>query len=264
MPITIDQYIVNPMQKQGRVMSAVMREAQRKHYTEVFNQIMLRENGHIDYTMYKDEDNNVYWIHIKVPSEAIKQFYYDVVFRFFADSNVAESGQNLRKYYVQFYSNDPAYVFNYAYVFINNKLFPEDLTSRMSAQARHDAPKVTNPYQEIGYVKTLYFAFLFMQSRNLFNLVRWDEARKYSKDTLVSAVENADEKIARREEAGKRLNARNKAKRNAETAKRQSHEKLLASQGRQSTIKNTRTTNTVKTTRKINNSIKVKNSKVVK
>ena len=54
MLITIDQYIVNPMQKQGRVMSAVMREAQRKHYTEVFNQIRIRENGNIYYTMYKD------------------------------------------------------------------------------------------------------------------------------------------------------------------------------------------------------------------
>ena len=261
MPITFDQYIVNPMQQRGRVMSAVMREAQRKHYMEVFNQLMLRENGHIDYTLYKDEEHNQYWIHIKVPSETIKNFYYDTVFKFYADSNVLESGTNLRKYYVQFYSNDPAYVFNYAYVFIHNNLFPEDLTSRMSSLAKSQAPDITNPYKEIGYVKTIYFGYLFMQNRNLFNLIKWDAARPYSKDALVSSIENADEKITRREEAEKRLNSRNKARKASETAKKQSHEKILASQGRQSAVRKTKTVGNVKS---VNNSRKVKNSKVIK
>ena len=109
MNITFDQYILNPQMKSNAVLNAKARETIRGDYTNRFNAIMVRERGRVDYILYRDEKNNRYFAHFKIPSETIEKFYYDTVLEFYADENITNT-QDLMKYYVKFYSNDPAFV----------------------------------------------------------------------------------------------------------------------------------------------------------
>ena len=122
--MTLEEYIANPMGKNNATFTPLMRESVKKSYKAKFDNVMLRENGKIGYYLYKDNKNNAYYIHLKIPSEVIENFYYDVVFKFFTSSDQdTGGGKNLEKYQVQFFSNDPAFVYTYAYVFAHNDLF---------------------------------------------------------------------------------------------------------------------------------------------
>ena len=192
MKMTFDQYITNPMGRNNAVLSGVMRESLRTTYTIRFSNVLLRENGKINYYLYKNTKANTYYALIKVPSEVVKNFYYDVVIKFSADEKVAEGGRSLSKYYAQFFSNDPAFVFTYAHTFIDNDLFIKELSSKMSKEAISKKAVEKNPNNENGYVKSLYFAYLFMQQRGLFTKSLYDAAEEYNKNNLLNEIEDAD------------------------------------------------------------------------
>ena len=207
--MTFEEYIANPMGKANAVMSAGAREAQRTIYTRKFDNILLRDNGKIDYYLYKT-DGAVYYAHIKVPSEVVKDFYYDVVFKFTGTKSQSPSTIGLDKYQVQFFSNDPAFVYTYAYVFRKKGLLIKELEPCMSRKALGTAPKEKNPDNQVGYVKSLYFAYIFMKSRGLFSRLRYSGAETYNQKTLLSRVEPADDKIEARQEAGAKLKSSRK------------------------------------------------------
>ena len=167
MQMTFEDYINNPMGKGSAVMSAAHREVMRMQYKKKFDNILLREKGKLDYRLFKDSKSNTYWVYVKIPSELCKDFYYDTIIKFYADEKVKGGGKNLFKYYAEFYSNDPAFVYTYAYVFSHNNLFIRELTSKMSKEALRKAPVEKNPTESVGYVKSLYFVYLLMENRNL-------------------------------------------------------------------------------------------------
>ncbi|MCM1219683.1 MAG: hypothetical protein NC548_34820 [Lachnospiraceae bacterium] len=199
--MTFDEYITNPMGRSNAVLSAAVREAQRNIYTNKFNNILLRENGKIDYFLYKGK-GSTYFIHIKIPSEVVKNFYYDVVIKFVGDAKKAASFTKLDKYDVQFFSNDPAFVYNYTYVFGKKGLFINELSKRMDSKALHSPAKEKNPDNTVGYVKSIYFAYLFMKQRGLFTLSMYDAAPIFDQKYLLSQVMDADKKIELRQELG--------------------------------------------------------------
>lgn len=206
MDMTFEQYILNPMGRNNAVLNATTRENIRKDYIDRFDKILLRENGKINYKIYKDKKSNTYWFHIMIPSETVKGFTYDVVLKFFADEKVKEAGENLFKYNVNFYSNDPSFVYTFAHVFIENGLFIKELTPKMSKLAVKKDPKITNPSKLVGYVKTLYFAYLYMNNKGLNKKIKIEaEAQPLNIKDLLESIEDADSKIARRQEsAGKK------------------------------------------------------------
>ena len=254
--MTFDEYIFNPMTKAGAVFSAAIRESMRTVYTTKFNNILLRENGNIKYKMYKDTKNNAYIIHIKIPSEVVKNFYYDVVLKFFTDAKVKDAGRSLNKYQVNFFSNDPAFVFTYAHSFISNKIFFRDLLPRMTQEAIKKKAVVKNPTDMVGYVKSLYFAYLFMESRGLFKTVLWNGCLDYDKNLLLQRVMSADQKIDDREREGKKVGNKKKVQMDLDTYKKISRYNL--SDEAKSNIAITKTTPTNKVIKN------VKTSKVIK
>ena len=221
MQMTFEQYIANPMGKNSAVMSASHREIMRMQYKKKFDNILLREKGNIDFRLFHDDKNNTYWIYVKVPSEVVKNFYYDTVIKFYADETIKDGGKNLFKYYVKFFSNDPAFVYTYAHVFYKNDLFINELSSKMSRQAINTAPKEKNPTESVGYVKSLYFVYLLMQNRNL-NKVSIFEKQSSPLDPnfFRNNVEKADNKIKDREEAGKGVSQRKKVVLDKDTMKK--------------------------------------------
>ena len=203
--MTFEQYIANPMGKKNSVMNSMAREAMRTSYTNKFHNVLLKENGKIDYYLYKDSKHNTYYAYIKIPSEVIKDFYYDTIIKFYADESIKELGLNFEKYYVQFFSNDPAFVFTYAHAFIENGLFIKEFAPKMSKEAIKQKAVEKNPNNENGYVKSIYFAYLFLKERGLMQKVRWGGAEEFNLKQVLVQITHADEKIiARQEEETKR------------------------------------------------------------
>lgn len=197
--MTLEEYIANPMGKNNAVMSAIVRENQKNTYRAKFNQVLLRENGSIHYKCYYDEKPNVYWFHVKVPSEHVKHFYYDVVFKFFTNAENGTSN-NLLKWNIQFYSNDPAFVYTYAYAFNDRDLFIKELTSRMSKTALTTPSKEKNPSEMIGYSKIVFFAYLVLENKSLTKLnVFKANLSVFSPKAFVNTIDNADNKIEDRQ-----------------------------------------------------------------
>jgi len=247
--MTFKDYILNPIADSGAVIGATTREFMRTSYTKKFNDVLMRENGKLDYTMYHHRKENAYIIHLKIPSETVRKFYYDVVLRFTADASIKDAGRSLDMYNVQFFSNDPAFVYSYAHVFINRGLFVTDLSSKMSTKAKREAPKEKNPQNLVGYVKSFYFAYLFMQQRGLFKSYAWGKAESYSKNKLLQVVENADEKIANRVDEGKKISRKKQRDAESSDAKKASHTRLLSKDGLGRMVKTTGTVKSVRTTK---------------
>lgn len=244
--MTLDDYVANPMGKSNAVMSAVARESQKSSYRERFNILLVRENGEIQYQLYNGK-GDIYWIHLKIPSETVPDFYYDVVMKFTGNTELATTGIGLNKYPVQFFSNDPAFVYTYAYVFKRAGLLIEELEPRMAKKALRKAAVEKNPSNQVGYVKTIYFAYLFMKDRGLFNRTRYLGEPNFTKKAILEEVENADKKIQERQELGEKIKKKRKVSR-SDQRERNATRLLPGSVAASTAIRNTKTVGAVKST----------------
>ena len=254
MKMTLDEYIQNPLGTSA-VVSGIVKESVRRIYTEKFNNILLRENGKIDHYKYVTDDNQ-YIIHIKIPSEIVKNFYYDVVIRFFADSKVLDLGRSLNKYYFQVYSNDPAFVYTHAYVFNKNDMFFQDLKSKMSKLALTGKPKEKNPTEQLAYVKSIYFAYLFMSNRGLFKTITWKDAEPYVPSKLASNIMHSDQKVRLRQEEGEKVDKRKKIIADTAIARKVSN-MGVSDQAKQRLVVTTNKTQNVKKTKAVNSTKRI-------
>jgi hypothetical protein len=76
----------------------------------------------------------------------------------------------------------------------------------MSKKALKKTPEEKNPYLQIGYVKTIYFAYLWMKNRGLNKLNRFrTESSRFSLVALMADIEKADNKIEERQAEGEKL-----------------------------------------------------------
>jgi hypothetical protein len=171
-------------------------------YTEKLDKIVVREAGQIDYKAYKVDKK--YILYIKIPSEVVPKFYYDVLIEF-SEPKDQPIGDSLKNYSVRFFSNDPSFVFTFAYAFKKNRLFLDTFEGKMSKKALKTPAKEKNPYNQVGYVKSLYFAYLVMTRRGLFSKSRYVDT--YSESALKKEIMDADKKIELREEAGKKVSS---------------------------------------------------------
>lgn len=206
MKMTYDQYIQNPMGIANAVFSN--RDMYRELYMNKLDKILVREMGKIDYTLYKSK--NKYYVYIKIPSEVIEKFYYDVVIEFSEPEDKSLMDSTLKNYNVKFYSNDPSFVYTFAHAFIKNKLFIEELKDVMSPEAIKKVAVEKNPSNQVGYVKSIYFAYLILKRENVFNKKKFILAKDINWKELQKNITPADLKIAQRQDAAKEKAAKNK------------------------------------------------------
>ena len=195
--MSFDKYIDNP--SGGQVFTN--RQMYKAMYKQKFDAVLVREQGQIKYVVYRSEDeNDSYYIHIKVPSEVIDNFYYDVVIQLYTTDNTKKNNVNLREYGAKFYSNDPAFVYTFAHSFKQNNLFIKDLEPKMMKRALKEKAEIKNPKDNVWYVKSLYFAYLTMEKYHLFNRPMLNQhSIKYDRRALLSKVTAADIKVADRQ-----------------------------------------------------------------
>ena len=206
MEMTYDQYIQNPMGVANAVISN--RNMYRELYMAKLDKILVREMGKIDYTLYKS--GKKYYVYIKIPSEVIEKFYYDVVIEFSEPKDKSLLDSTLKNYNVKFYSNDPSFVYTFAHSFIKNKLFIDELKDVMSKEAIKKVAVEKNPSNQVGYVKSLYFAYLYLKRENVFNKNKFLVAKEINWKQLQKQITPADLKIAQRQDAAREKAAENK------------------------------------------------------
>lgn len=109
----------------------------------------------------KMEDS--YYLHIKIPSETNQGNYdYDVVIRFFTDKPEVLSQSHLRGYYIQFFSNSPSFMYQYAYVYHKEGYLIEALYDKLDADYIDTPPDKTNPLKIKSYDKSIYIACRYL------------------------------------------------------------------------------------------------------
>ena len=250
--MSFDKYIDNPS---GGATVITNRNMYKDMYKSKFDRVLLRESGKIEWKAYYSNDGqDSYYIYIKVPSEVVEKFYYDVVIRLFTTENKKKSNVNLREYAVEFYSNDPAFVYTFAHAFSKNHLFIKDLEPKMSKTALRDAAKVKNPKDNVWYVKSLYFAYLAMERYHLFNKTIINQrGKKYDKRELLSLITHSTEKVEERQRAQEKIN---KEKTKSKKIERKDKD-LLTKQSKSTNItktsmvsKTSKNTNKVKSTKR--------------
>lgn len=197
--MTYEDYIKNPMGKKNAVFS--QRDMYYDFYSKKFDTVMVRENGKMDFKQFVDKKHDKYYIYFKIPSEVIANFYYDVVVEFYPDSPVSKGVQHLHSYNVRFFSNDPSFVFTFAHAFIKNDVFIKELTPKMSKQAVKEPAKEKNPKEEVGYVKSLFFAWFIIKKRGLLNKNSFLGVPDMNFKQLIPQIMDADQKIFLRQQA---------------------------------------------------------------
>lgn len=219
MQITLDSYINNPMGS-SRAHMVGERQAAAATYSDKFDKLLMKSAGSIDYTLFRNaidpaaainmkpnNDLERYIILIKIPSESIPRVVYDVGVEFYTRDTASKKSTTLDSYYVKFFSNDPNFTYTYAYTFKKNKLIIEELMHKLDPRSVKEKPKVTNPNTLIGYVKSLYFAYLFINNRGLMNKFNWYGAGPVNSTKMSGIVMSTQYKLAQVERLTKLYNA---------------------------------------------------------
>lgn len=183
--ITFDEWIKNPSGGRSKLVGET--EIAKAIYNEKYNKMLLMCGGHINYLLFR-HNHDRFVIYIQMPSESAKGLFYDVMVEFTTKDDVSRKLGKLTPYKVRFFANDPNFIYTFAYVYNKNGLIIPELVSKIGTKALKEKPKETNPNKMVGYVKSIYFAYLFMQNKGLFNKIMWANAAPI--DRLVPFIKN--------------------------------------------------------------------------
>lgn len=197
---TFDHYIKNPAIVGTSTIQATLL---KDNYAIRFDTLLVREGGNLQYKLYKDSKGNKY-IHAKIPSESIPNFYYDVVIEF-VESAILSVTTSLEKNNIKFFSNDPAFIFNYAYAFNKNGLIIDSLKNKLPKECLENKAIVRNPKSNIGAVKSFYFLYFFMKLKKLFSKSNWKVVSDLNDGTFNKIIVHASRKIDDRIRLGKKI-----------------------------------------------------------
>lgn len=136
-----------------------------------------------------------YFHHIKIPSESKAGVQYDVVIQFFTpDENVAKQ-ETLNQYLLQFFSNSPSFVFQYAALYYQRGYLIDAFQKKLDS-------KITDPTyvssgtakKDLMYDKSLYFACKYIVENNisLLQKARLSHLKRVSMPDLLKSISGSN------------------------------------------------------------------------
>ena len=111
-----------------------------------------------DYAVYDDD----YYIHIVIPSESTEGKFYDVILQFFYPDDSVKTFGSLNKYFVQFFSTSPSFIYKYAALYKLHGYLIDVLQEKLDPDYADRLPDKTNKDYKMSYDKSLYFACRFL------------------------------------------------------------------------------------------------------
>lgn len=194
--LTLDEYIKSPAGKGNVTGSQYLAEV----YKSKFESVMLRVNGNIEHKFFTE--NGQYFILLKVPSETVPKFTYDVVFKFSPKSNTASYTKTLHDYTIQFFSNDPAFTYTFAYVYNESGILVSELLEKLPSEVIKLRPKERNPFGVVNFAKILYFGLLYIRQHGFLDkhyfeesnlrIRSWADFSKLITPSGIKAIERMD------------------------------------------------------------------------
>lgn len=133
-----------------------------------------------------------YYIHIEVPSESKKGYYYDVVIRFFdPETKNAVQKMDLTKFKLQFFSNSPSFIYQYAVLYNKSGYLIELLMEKQDPLYRNRLPK-NNKGLEMD--KSIYMACRYLLEHHLraMTTVGLKTYRKKSVNEFIQGIRSFD------------------------------------------------------------------------
>ena len=189
----------------------------------------------IKYKVFYNTKTEQYIFTFKVPSESnpefSKPFFYDVVFCFTPIDTRQEGVSNtLNEYKLTVFSNSPAFVFNYTYVFKQHGyLIPWVNSKYWSVTALKYRPTVRNKFEIILYEKSIYFCYLCIMQNNLYKKSILNDIKqdiRNNSDTLREVIGQNDKLVERRKwDKYFKENKKEKVKQKWDRTKRMFHNK---------------------------------------
>ncbi|MCM1230162.1 MAG: hypothetical protein NC489_08515 [Ruminococcus flavefaciens] len=174
-------------------------------YRERYESLKKREK--FIHMVYQVVPGNRHMIHVKVPSETVSDFHYDVILELAGESAATFSDCD-----VTFFSNCPSFVYNCAYVMAHwypdakpgkpkmmadrmkgkprpgNMLIPE-LPQKLGPMPTADKPVVRNPLGIPMLDKSLYFAIFYIMENLTWSQVQATHTNVTIKQVLVSVAD---------------------------------------------------------------------------
>lgn len=158
----LKDFIENPMGKGSNAIPS--RQLIKNDLMSRFESKILGDRSKkVDFTVYKR--NGEYYFHFIIPSEGpSRRNTYDVVLHFTLDDSTQsfKGDKNLNRYLVKFFSNNPSFVFTYAYSFNLYGLFISELGNKYADEVLENMPVTRNPAEVISYEKSTFFACAYL------------------------------------------------------------------------------------------------------
>ena len=191
-------------------------------------------------------------VHVKVPSETVDNFFYDVVIEFdpFINGNVAgKRAHSFEDCHVKVFSNCPSFVYTYAYVFYHmkdpergsdsmiidkfNQKIPKDrlmikgLEKSLGEKPLTDDPVVRNPYGLPLFDKSIYYAiFYIIETLNVDRTVY--NKRMITEKQFLQGIPDFDYLMTLRKSQEQKMRERKRKETRAKTKQFEDHERDLA------------------------------------
>lgn len=161
--LTFDEYIKNPSGKGSSINTP--RDTTAQFYQTKYDALVARD-GLVKYEVYRTA-SDIYYIHFHIPSNSTKGFCYDTVVELNPGDTPTKG--NIKTYTVRFYSNDPNFNFTHAHAYYSHGLIIPEFEKKLTLQVKATKANTRNPDNAVGYVQSIYFAYLTMQKDNLFD-----------------------------------------------------------------------------------------------
>lgn len=158
---TIDEFMKNPFYQNNF-----------PKYTTYMSRYNKYKLSHlIEFSSYAIIED-AYYIHLKVQSETNKdKIFYDVVIRFFTNSDKIKNEPSLRNYYLQFFSNSPGFMYNYAIIYRVHGYLIDFLYEKLDPNYTNILPSKTNVTLDLSYDSSIFYACAFL-SDNRFSYLQ--------------------------------------------------------------------------------------------
>lgn len=245
--MTFENYVRYPYAKGASPLTAELREMIYERYKKKLDVVIVREMNKFDYFLYYDKMSDIYVCHLKVPSEVVPKLRYDVVIQFFTDNDNIRKDSTLNRYYVKFFSNDPAYNFEFCHTHIEHGLYIQELHSKSMQKAIKEKANIKNPKDELGYIKSLMFAYFIMKNKSLFSKALYQTTGSpYNPKVLLTKIMSSDDKLIQRTELGQDIERVKKLSKKGMDAAKSDHSDDAKFIAHSNKIKRTKTVNTVK------------------